>query len=167
MLFSKVHEIPQIKIFRFESPIIYFNADYFRESLLDAVGIDLKSGQKRTIHPKEFNENHLNLRNLIYIIIDCSSINQLDYSGGKIFLQTIKELNDCQFKVYLCNLRCKKFDEEKTKREDGYFFVDYNYDLLEKLDMDRVCSVNVMATVHDAVHKIQDESIENNEQVGL
>ncbi len=33
--------------------------------------------------------------------------------------------------------------------------------------MDRVCSVNVMATVHDAVHKIQDESIENNEQVGL
>ena len=111
--FLKVHEIPQIKIFRFESPIIYFNADYFRESLLDAVGIDLKSGQKRTIQPKEFSESHFNLRNLTHVIIDCSSINQVDYSGGKIFLQAIKELNDCQFKVYLCNLRCKISNRER------------------------------------------------------
>ncbi len=33
--------------------------------------------------------------------------------------------------------------------------------------MDKVCSVNVTATVHDAVHKIQDELIENNQQVGF
>ena len=48
-----------------------------------------------------------NVSNLTHVIIDCSSINQLDYTGGKIFLQAIKELNDCQYKVYLCNLRCK------------------------------------------------------------
>jgi len=117
--FSKVHEIPQIKIFRFESPIIYFNADYFRESLLDAVGIDLKSGQQRAIHPKQINENHFNLRNLTHIIIDCSSINQLDYSGGKIFLQAIKELNDCQLKVYLCNLRCKQSIRKREYLAEG------------------------------------------------
>lgn len=118
MFFFKVHEIPQIKIFRFESPIIYFNADYFRENLLDSVGIDLKTGQKRVIHPKESNEKSLNLRNLTYIIIDCSSISQLDYSGGKIFLQTIKELNDCHYRVYLSNLRCKmiKFIRFKLKK---------------------------------------------------
>ncbi len=113
---SKVHEIPQIKIFRFESPITYFNADYFRESLLNAVGIDLKTGQKRTIHPAQSNENHLNLRNLTHIIIDCSSINQLDYNGGNIFLQTIKELNDCQYQVYLSNLRCKKSMRGKQEK---------------------------------------------------
>lgn len=106
--YLKVHEVSQIKIFRFESPIIYFNADYFRESLLYSVGIDLKTGQKRSIYPKQSNEQHLNFRNLTHIIIDCSSISQLDYSGGKIFLQAIKELNDCQYRVYLCNLRCKK-----------------------------------------------------------
>ncbi len=33
--------------------------------------------------------------------------------------------------------------------------------------MDKVCSVTVTATVHDAVHKIQDELEENNDQVGL
>ena len=113
LLLFKVHEIPQIKIFRFESPIIYFNAEYFRGSLLDAVGIDLKSGQRRAIQPKEFSENHFNLRHLTHVIIDCSSINQIDYSGGKIFLQALKELNDCQFKVYLCNLRCKISNNER------------------------------------------------------
>jgi MFS superfamily sulfate permease-like transporter len=114
----KVHEIPQIKIFRFESPIIYFNADYFRESLLDSVSSDSKTGEKGSIHPKPSNEQYLNVRNLIHIIIDCSSINQLDYSGGKIFLQTIKELNDCQYRVYLSNLTCKKSigREEKMLR---------------------------------------------------
>jgi MFS superfamily sulfate permease-like transporter len=112
----KVHEIPQIKIFRFESPIIYFNADYFRESLLDSVSGDLKSGQQESIHGKTSNEVYLNLRHLKHIIIDCSSINQLDYSGGKIFLQTIKELNDCQYRVYLCNLRCKKSIRRSKKK---------------------------------------------------
>ncbi|CAF0736195.1 unnamed protein product [Adineta ricciae] len=141
--FSNVHEIPYIKIFRFESPIIYFNADYFRESLLDAVGIDLKTGQHRTVHPKQFNPV---CSIATCIIIDCSSISQLDYSGGKIFLQTLKELNDCKYKIYLCNLRY------------------YNYDVLEKLEMNQVCSVKVVATVHDAVHDIQDDLMENNDQ---
>ncbi|UJR26995.1 hypothetical protein I4U23_008302 [Adineta vaga] len=142
--FSNVHEFSHIKIFRFESPIIYFNADYFRESLLDAVGIDLKTGQKRNIYPKQSNEFYPNSTR---VIIDCSSISQLDYSGGKIFLQTLKELNDCQYKIYLCNLRY------------------YNYDVLEKLEMDKVCSVKVMATVHDAVHHIQDDLMENNDHI--
>ena len=105
--FFKVHEISQIKIFRFEAPIVYFNADYFRENLLNAVGIDSKTGRKRDIHPKGSNEAHSNIRSLTHAVIDCSSINQIDYSGGKIFLQTIKELNDYQFKVYLCHLRRK------------------------------------------------------------
>jgi MFS superfamily sulfate permease-like transporter len=120
--FLKVHEIPQIKIFRFESPIIYFNADYFRESLLNTVGIDLKSGQRRTVHPEQSNEQYLNLRNLTHVIIDCSSINQLDYSGGKIFLQAIKELNECQYRVYLCNLRCKELMRKKEENEILIFF---------------------------------------------
>ncbi|CAF1514119.1 unnamed protein product [Adineta steineri] len=141
--FANVYEIPHIKIFRFESPIIYFNADYFRESLLTSVGLDLQTGQQRNIYPKKSNEN---LHILTHIIIDCASINQLDYSGGKIFLQTIKELNDCQYKIYLCNLR--------------YF----NYDVLEKLEMNKICSVTIMATVHDAVHHIQDEITEINDQ---
>ncbi len=38
---------------------------------------------------------------------------------------------------------------------------------MEKLEMDKVCSVTVTATVHDAVHKIQDELVESNDQVGL
>ncbi|CAF0906509.1 unnamed protein product [Rotaria sp. Silwood1] len=147
--FTNVHEIPQIKIYRFESPIIFFNADYFRESLLDAVGIDLKTGQRQNIHPKQSPDYYFNLRSLTHVIIDCSSINQLDYSGGKIFLQTIKELNDCQYKVYLCHLRY------------------YNYDVLEKLEMNKICSVTVTATVHDAVHNIQDELMENNDQLLL
>lgn len=96
-----------MKIFRFESPIIYFNADYFRECLLNAVDIDLKTGQKR-IHGRKYSKGHVaELPHLAHLIIDCSSINQMDYSGGKIFLQAIKELNDCQYQVYLCNLRCK------------------------------------------------------------
>jgi len=33
--------------------------------------------------------------------------------------------------------------------------------------MDKVCSVTVTATVHDAVHKIQDELVESNDQVGF
>ncbi|CAF0727594.1 unnamed protein product [Rotaria sordida] len=144
--FTNVHEIPHIKIFRFESPIIYFNAEYFRESLLDAVGIDSNTGQKRNIHSKQSHGHYFNLYKLTHIIIDCSSINQLDYSGGKIFLQAIKELNDCKYKVYLCHLRY------------------YNYDVLEKLEMDKICSVIVMATVHDAVHNIQDELMENSDQ---
>jgi hypothetical protein len=37
---------------------------------------------------------------------------------------------------------------------------------LEKLEMDKVCSVIVTATVHDAVHSIQDELVEDNDQVG-
>ncbi|CAF0816407.1 unnamed protein product [Rotaria sordida] len=147
--FTNVHEIPHIKIFRFESPIIYFNAEYFRESLLDAVGIDSNTGQKRNIHSKQSHGHYFNLYKLTHIIIDCSSINQLDYSGGKIFLQAIKELNDCKYKVYLCHLRY------------------YNYDVLEKLEMDKICSVIVMATVHDAVHNIQDELMENSDQLSL
>lgn len=95
-LIFQVNEIPQMKIFRFESSITYFNADYFRHRLLHTVGFDLKNAPKRTIH------------HLTHVIIDCSSINQFDYTGGKIFLQTIKELNDCQIDVHLCNLTCKK-----------------------------------------------------------
>ncbi|CAF2434512.1 unnamed protein product [Rotaria sp. Silwood2] len=147
--FTNVHEIPYIKIFRFESPIIYFNADYFRESLLDTVGIDLKTGQRRNIQSNQSHDYDVNIRSLTHVIIDCSSISQLDYSGGKIFLQTIKELNDCQYKVYLCHLRY------------------YNYDVLEKLEMNKICSVIVTATVHDAVHNIQDELVENNDQLLL
>lgn len=33
--------------------------------------------------------------------------------------------------------------------------------------MDKACLVTVTATVHDAVHKIQDELVENNQQVSL
>ncbi len=135
MSYFKVHEIPQIKIFRFESPIIYFNADYFRESLLDAVGVDLKTGQKRAFHPTKSNEHDLTLHNLTHVIIDCASINQLDYSGGKIFLQALKELNDCQFKVYLCNLRCELSIRKAEIKKLNLVFLDYNYDVLEKLDM--------------------------------
>ena len=98
-----MNEISQIKIFRFESSISYFNAEYFRHRLLHTMGIDVKNDLKLTIHPRQ----SLNIRHLTDIIIDCSSINQFDYTGGKIFLQTIKELNDCQFQVYLCNLTCK------------------------------------------------------------
>lgn len=97
-----MNEIPQIKIFRFESPITYFNADYFRERLLHTVGFDFKTNQKRTVHPQQ------SLHHLNHVIIDCSSINQFDYTGGKIFVQTIKELNDCQIDVHLCNLTCKR-----------------------------------------------------------
>ena len=39
---------------------------------------------------------------------------------------------------------------------------DYNYDVLQKLHMDKECSVTVTATVHDAVHDIQDDLRENN-----
>jgi MFS superfamily sulfate permease-like transporter len=95
-----------VKIFRFESSVIYFNAEYFRESLLDVVGIDLKTGQKRSSLLKYSKGTDLQFSHLTHVIIDCASINQLDYSGGKIFLQTLKELNDCQYKVYLCNLIC-------------------------------------------------------------
>ncbi|CAF4122709.1 unnamed protein product [Rotaria socialis] len=141
--FSNVFEIPHIKIFRFESPIIYFNADFFRESLLDSIGIDLKTGQQRKNNPQEANDMCRSFRSITHIIIDCSSINQIDYSGGKIFLQALKELNDCQYKVYLCQLKY------------------YNYDVLQKLQMDEECSVTVTATVHDAVHDIQDDLREN------
>ncbi|CAF4803768.1 unnamed protein product, partial [Rotaria socialis] len=82
-------------------------------------------------------------RSITHIIIDCSSINQIDYSGGKIFLQALKELNDRQYKVYLCQLKY------------------YNYDVLQKLQMDEECSVTVTATIHDAVHDIQDDLREN------
>jgi len=47
------------------------------------------------------------------------------------------------------------------------FSLDYNYDVLEKLEMDKICSVTVTATVHDAVHNIQDQLMETNEQVRL
>lgn len=109
-----MNEIPQIKIFRFESSITYFNAEYFRHRLLHTVGIDLKNNLQRIIHPRQ----SLNLRYLTDIIIDCSSINQFDYSGGKIFLQTIQELNDCQYQVYLCNLACKSSREYSSKTID-------------------------------------------------
>jgi len=31
--------------------------------------------------------------------------------------------------------------------------------------MTKTCSVAIVATIHDAVHKIQDEYLENNQQV--
>jgi len=46
---------------------------------------------------------------LTHIIIDCSSMSQIDYSGGKMLIQTIKELTDRDYNVYLCNLRCKLY----------------------------------------------------------
>ncbi|CAF2212471.1 unnamed protein product [Rotaria magnacalcarata] len=141
--FSNAFEIPHVKIFRFESAIIYFNADFFRESLLDSIGIDLKTGQQRKNNPQESNDMCISFRSITHIIIDCSSINQIDYSGGKIFIQALKELNGCQYKVYLCQLRY------------------YNYDVLQKLQMDKECSVIVTATLHDAVHDIQDDLREN------
>ena len=98
-----------MRIFRFESSVIYFNAEYFRESLLDAVGIDLKTGQKRIELPKYSAGSDPQFHHLTHVIIDCASINQLDYSGGKIFIQTLKELNDCQYTVYLCNLICTSY----------------------------------------------------------
>lgn len=64
------------------------------------------------------------------------------------------------------------YDVRKSKQNEifdySFFFVclDYNYDVLEKLGMDKDCSVTVTATVHDAVHKIQDELLDTNEQVG-
>lgn len=46
-----------------------------------------------------------------------------------------------------------------------FALLDYNYDVLEKLEMDKSCSVTVMATVHDAIHAIQEDLPESNEQV--
>ena len=156
-----------MKIFRFESSIVYFNADYFRESLLNAVDIDLKTGQRRTNPRKSSAGPFSEASRLAHIIIDCSSVSQMDYSGGKIFLQAIKELNDCQYQVYLCNLRCSSFRRVVADQNWMFLHLDYNYDLLEKLEIDKACSVTIMATIHDAVHQIQNDPSDQSEQVDI
>ncbi|CAF0756722.1 unnamed protein product [Didymodactylos carnosus] len=145
--YSNVHELSNIKIFRFESCITYFNADYFRSRLLHTAGIDLTSNCRNDY------KNTDTLINKTYrltnVIVDCSSMNQIDYTGAKIFIQTIKDLNDAEFKVYLCNMRY------------------YIYELLERLKMTETCSVFVTATIHDAVYNIKEKMSENNTQVNI
>lgn len=86
---------------------MFFNADYFRECLFKSAGINIKNSHE--------NENHCSdeaidgVRSLTHIIIDCSSMSQIDYSSGKMLIQTIKELTDRDYNVYLCNLRCELY----------------------------------------------------------
>lgn len=106
MFSFQVDEIPRIKIFRFESPLIYFNADFFRDSLLQEIRYSSKTEEKCPL------DEMVSTPSITDVIVDCSSINQIDYSGAKIFLQTIKELNDQKYKIYLTNLRCKFLRDE-------------------------------------------------------
>ncbi|CAF0790271.1 unnamed protein product [Didymodactylos carnosus] len=141
--YSNVHEISNIKIFRFESSISYFNADYFRSSLLDTIGVDLTKNRQH--EHKNIDTLIANSYRLTYVIIDCSSINHIDYTGAKIFIQTLKDLNDVELKVHLY----------------------YIYELLERLKMSETCNVVLTATVHDAVRNIKEKMLENDAQLNV
>ena len=46
MLPPKAHEIPGVKIFRFEAPLYFANVDHFRRSLVEKTGLDAKELQR-------------------------------------------------------------------------------------------------------------------------
>ena len=84
---------------------MYFNGEHFQETLLR------KLTRLSDIHGD--NED-LASENLIvadgrlkHVIIDCSAISCMDYSGGKSFIATMKELNDQGLTVYLSSVSCK------------------------------------------------------------
>ncbi|CAF3927488.1 unnamed protein product [Rotaria sordida] len=97
--YSNARELPNIKILRFESPIMYFNGEYFNDSILKLLRDESKTNEKKldSVNEKFIDDD----QNGTHVIVDCSAISQIDYSGGKIFIQTIKELNDHKYKSLL------------------------------------------------------------------
>ena len=105
---TNVKEISQMKIIRFESPILYFNAHYFRERILNSIDYKLKKSREYIQNAKTVDElQSMNPNGISSLILDCSSVSELDFTGANIFLETIKELNDNDVKVYLCLMPCK------------------------------------------------------------
>ncbi|CAF3804194.1 unnamed protein product [Rotaria sordida] len=137
-------ELPNIKILRFESPIMYFNGEYFNNSILKLLRDESKTNEKKldSVNEKFIDDD----QNGTHVIVDCSAISQIDYSGGKIFIQTIKELNDHKYKVYLCNLPY------------------YEWKTLRSLGISKISSVIIVATISDALQKIEDEQEKNQNQ---
>ncbi|CAF1544576.1 unnamed protein product [Rotaria sp. Silwood1] len=143
--YSNAREFTNIKMLRFEAPVMYFNGEYFNDSILKALEDKSKTNKEKIDSSSErfiqYDQNEM------HVIIDCSAISQIDYSGGKIFIQTIKELNDRKYQVYLCNLPY------------------YEWETLQNLGISKICSVTIMATISDAIQKIQDEQQQTIDQI--
>ena len=86
---------------------MYFNCEYFHDSIFKMLRDTSKNNKE---HKDSASDSFIDYnQRIIHVIIDCSSISQIDYSGGKCFINTIRELNDHEYNVYLCNLRCKLY----------------------------------------------------------
>ncbi|KAM8939133.1 sulfate anion transporter 1-like [Pelodytes ibericus] len=157
--YENLSPIPNIKIFRFESPLYYVNKGYFLQSLYKAVGMDpaLEMIRRKKMEKKKVKQvkrkqadttNDVNQSNTCIqlvqkqneiqtIILDCSSIAFLDSTGINTLKGILKDYQEVQISVLLACCNTSVID---SLCRGGYFGKE-NKDIYNL----------VFYTIHDAV----------------
>ncbi|XP_068127231.1 sulfate anion transporter 1-like [Hyperolius riggenbachi] len=166
--YENLCSIPQIKIFRFESPLYYANKGYFLQSLYKMVGMDpgleiirrkkmekkaIKKAKRKQVESlkgidnNDNNDIHVQLFNhdsdLKTIILDCSSIAFLDTSGINALKGLLKDYKEVQITVLLACCNTSVIDALSR----GSYFGKQNQDIDKML----------FYSVHDAVQFIREK----------
>ncbi|XP_068127234.1 sulfate anion transporter 1-like [Hyperolius riggenbachi] len=164
--YENLCSIPQIKIFRFESPLYYANKGYFIQSLYKMVGMDpgleiirrkkmekkaFKKAQRKQVESlkgvdnNDNNDIHVQLFNhendVKTIILDCSSIAFLDTSGINALKGLLKDYKEVQITVLLACCNTSVIDALSR----GSYFGEQNQDIHKML----------FHSVHDAVQFVR------------
>ncbi|CAC5369612.1 unnamed protein product [Mytilus coruscus] len=113
---NRVHviEISSIKIFQYQAPLHFANADNFRKILYSQVAdaIKLKKSNEKDeivkVENKEITEKgHILGENVRHIILDFQMISNVDFSGINVLTQILKEYKAVDIEIYIVKCSSK------------------------------------------------------------
>uniref|UniRef100_A0A158P6H0 STAS domain-containing protein n=1 Tax=Angiostrongylus cantonensis TaxID=6313 RepID=A0A158P6H0_ANGCA len=126
--YRSAEEIPGIKVFRFEAPLYFANAELFILSVYNACGLNPVLGNKLRLvgrrvadascdSVKEDQAEHV-ITQLTHIIIDCSTIPYVDLMGKDALAQTYSDYSTIDITVLMAN--CKAAVRQLFETTDFY-----------------------------------------------
>ncbi|XP_022255623.1 solute carrier family 26 member 10-like isoform X1 [Limulus polyphemus] len=149
--YSKLEEIPGIKIFHFGSALYFMNRHVFL-SALKKISVDEASAEIPPVEDLligEVNDKAAKYvqkkkeKKLHHIVIDCSSISYLDATGVEVILEVIKEMKKDEIAISLAACSVPMYE---LLDRSGFF--------------SKVTLPVIFPTIHDAVLYAQDQDPE-------
>ncbi|XP_063398974.1 sulfate transporter-like [Mytilus trossulus] len=121
-----VKEFPSVKVFMFDAPIIFANAEIFKDKLYrhvpkpkiktEAARLPSSDSVGNRTNESDYCDNlnvngHVHVKNdkicsvakLKHVVIDCQKVNYVDISGVDVLTEVIKEYKEVEINVYFVN----------------------------------------------------------------